>query len=117
MENIQLPNPPFDYGYAVAILAGLGTLLLVGFVYVAKLYIAYRNEQDAKRDQQWRDAEATRIEARQRLEANVEKRFDRLERDTEAFFRSVEAEISNLKERDHELDKHIYGLRPPKEGG
>lgn len=118
MENIPaLPQPPFDYGYAVAILAGLGTVLLAGLVYVARSYIAYRNKQDDKRDEQWRIAEATRVEARQRLESNFERRFDKMESDTEEFFRTLAAENADLKERIHELDKHIHGLKPPKEGG
>ena len=118
MENIPtLPAPPFDYGYAFTILAFVGSVLLAGLVYVAWHHNQYRNRQDEKRDEQWREAERVRVEARARLEAKFDERHDRLEKDTESFFRGVEAKIEALQAQYHRLDKYVDGLKPPKEGG
>lgn len=128
---LQVPTPPPDYGYAVTLLAAMGALLLGGFVYAARLYIAYRNEQDdkrekreaeldIKRDLQWKEVEAARHTARERLEGQINARFAKLESDTEAFFRELEAECKTQSGRSDDLDKRLYRLeqqQPPKEGG
>ena len=118
MEKIPtLPAPPFDYGYALTILACVGSVLLAGLVYVAWHHNSYRNKQDERRDEQWREAERVRVEARARLESKFDERHDRLERDTESFFRGVEAKIDGLQAQYHDLNNRFHGLKPPKEGG
>ena len=88
---LQLPTPPPDYGYVTTILVSLGVLLLSVIGFIAREYLRYRNAQDekrekreaeldAKRDKQYADAEALRVEARQRLDDLVVGRLDDIER-------------------------------------
>jgi FAD/FMN-containing dehydrogenase len=58
--------------------------------------------------------------ARERLEGQINARFAKLESDTEAFFRELEAECKTQSGRSDDLDKRVYRLEnqhPPKEGG
>ena len=94
---LQLPTPPPDYGYVTTILVSLGVLLLSVIGFIAREYLRYRNAQDEKRDKQYAEAEALRVEARQRLDALVNTRFDQSEDNTSNLIAGVEAKIAGIE--------------------
>ena len=118
---LQLPPPPDDYGYATTLLSAMGVLLLAVVGFIAREYLRYRNAQDDKRDAQWREAEALRVEARQRLDALIVSRFDQSDQNQADFEAGIRAEIDGIKRANEARDRDVFRLKeqynPPKEGG
>jgi len=119
---LQLPPPPDDYGYATTLLSAMGALLLVVIGFIAREYLRYRNAQDekrekrdaeldAKRDKQYADAEALRVEARQRLDALVVGRLDDIERTNANRFAGVDATIKGIQGEIEAVNRDVFRLK------
>lgn len=128
----QVPKVPDDYGYVVALFGFLVALLLGGAFFITRKYFKYRDDADAKRDkadelreaerkQEWRDAEAARVAARERLHGEIKLEFTDIRADTKELFGTLADENKALREQVQALSERILRLefnqQPPKEGG
>jgi hypothetical protein len=108
----QLPVPPADYGYLVALLVALLSLGVVFAAIGLRGYVKYRDRRDAE-DRQYRDKREAgdrafrdeqfklqqqqwqrESEAREKFRASFDKRnearFDKLEGDAETFYSKIQ---------------------------
>jgi len=110
-QQVPIPNEgDTDTQYSIKLLAFMGTLLLVGLGFAIREYLRYRNTQDEKRDKQYADAEALRVEARQRLDALIVSRFDQSDQNQANFEAGILAEIDAIKRANEARDRDVFRL-------
>jgi len=121
-QQVPIPNEgDTDTQYSIKLLAFMGTLLLVGLGFAIREYLRYRNTQDekrekrdaeldTKRDKQYADAEALRVEARQRLDALIVSRFDQSDQNQADFEAGIRAEIDAIKRANEARDRDVFRL-------
>lgn len=110
-QQVPIPNEgDTDTQYSIKLLAFMGTLLLVGLGFAIREYLRYRNTQDEKRDKQYADAEALRVEARQRLDALIVSRFDQSDQNQADFEAGIRAEIDAIKRANETRDRDVFRL-------
>lgn len=121
----QVPKVPDDYGYVITLFGFLVALLLAGAVFITRKYFAYRDTADAKRDkadelreserkQEWRDAEAARVAARERLHGEIQTEFADIRDDTKELFGTLADENKALREQIQALGERILRLEVTK---
>mgnify|MGYP006352531901 CR=1 FL=1 len=125
-QQVPIPNDgDTDTQYSIKLLAFMGTLLLVGLGFATREYFRYRNAQDAKRDanderreaerkQEWRDAEAARVAARERLHGEIQTEFADIRADTKQLFGTLADENKALREQIQALGERILRLEVTK---
>ena len=93
------PKEGNGYGFALAVICSVSVLVVVvaGFLY--RRYERYRDRQDTLKLEFSERESAKRDEARQRLEATIEKRFDEFGANNKEEFR----EIANAAQRLEDL--------------
>jgi uncharacterized membrane protein len=63
----QSPTTGNGFGFGLAIVVSVCALCIAGFVVVVRRYERYRDRQDSRRDREWKESEAAREAARERL--------------------------------------------------
>lgn len=106
------PNEPNSngFGFALAVVVAMGVLCIGGIVFFVKQYIRYRDRAEAAAEQRWKDENVARIAARENFAAQIDQRFDKLERVTDEAFNALEVEAKADSERLAALDKRLARL-------
>jgi len=106
----QSPTSGNGFGFGFAILVCVSAFCLGCAVFFDRRATKYRDKQDAIREQQWKDENAARVAARDKLQNDIAAKFDKLESHTQKAFDGFASESKEDRERSHELDKRISGL-------
>lgn len=112
-EALRLsPNDPKSngYGFALATVVVVGVVCVAGIAFFIKQYIRYRDKSEAASEQRWKDENVARIAARESFAAQIDTRFDKLERVTDEAFDALEAQAKADSERFAALDKRVARL-------
>jgi hypothetical protein len=111
----QSPTSGNGFGFGLAVVVVVGGLCIAGVVALWKA-----NRRDARAH--WESENEARVEARKQLNDNIDKRFDRLELQTEKAFDGFAAESKEDRVRIEKHGERLARLEtklgmPPMEGG
>lgn len=107
----QSPDSGNGFGFGFATVFTLGVLCLAGIVIIARRYERYRDRQDARRASDWKDAEAAREAARQRLFDYFTAEFAELRADVERFQESFDDRFEAQRSKMEATDKELLRLK------
>ena len=107
----QSPSGGNGWGFGLATVLCLGIVCLAGLVIISRRYERYRDRQDARRASDWKDAEAAREAARQRLFDYFTTEFAELRSDVERFEESFSAKFEDARKQMEATDKEFLRLK------
>lgn len=107
----QSPQGGNGFGFGMAAILCLGIVCLVGLVIISRRYERYRDKQDARRASDWKDAEAAREAARQRLFDYFTAEFAELRSDVERFQESFDGRFEAQRSKMEATDKELLRLK------
>ena len=107
----QSPSGGNGWGFGLATVLCLGIVCLAGLVIISRRYERYRDKQDARRASDWKDAEAAREAARQRLFDYFTTEFGQLRADVEKWQESFDDRFEAARGKIEDVDKELIRLK------